>query len=358
MARLGLKQRLNSILRERMRLRFPAVLAVAVSGLVAPVAAATDAQVGACPDPGTALGVSRVIEIDSTSGPLFGSISKRVREPSFLAPMEVVLTFDDGPIPKTTTPILNTLDRFCTKATFFPVGEMAAAYPAQMKEVLRRGHTVGAHTYTHPSNLPRLKGDRATLEIEHGFAAVSLATGAPIAPFFRFPGLNDSDKLLTYLETRDVATFTVDIISNDSFIGNPKRLADRVLGLIDQRKGGVLLFHDIKTATAKALPSILEGLKSRGYSVVHLVAKAPMVPQTDFDEAIKARMAKAVVKPQVGEPPAPIAVQTADGEVPPSVSLASPVRDRTPPPKEATTPNDARPSGSARETETANSSGH
>lgn len=342
-----------------MRLRFPAVLAVAVSALVAPAAAAAEPQAGVCPDPGTALGVSRVIEIDPASGPLFGSISKRVREPSFLAPMEVVLTFDDGPIPKTTTPILETLDRFCTKATFFPVGEMAAAYPAQMKEVLRRGHTVGAHTYTHPSNLPRLKGDRATLEIERGFAAVSLATGAPIAPFFRFPGLNDSDKLLTYLDTRDVATLSVDIISNDSFIGNPKRLADRVLGLIDKRKGGILLFHDIKTTTAKALPSILEGLKSRGYSVVHLVAKVPMVPQTDFDETIKARMAKAVVKPQVGEPPAPIAVQTADGEVPPSSSLASPVRDRTPPPpKEATTLEKAGPGGASRETANASSSGH
>lgn len=342
-----------------MRRWFAAVLAISVSAILASVAAAAEPQVGACPSADTALGVSRVVEIDAASGPLFGSISKRDREPSFLAPMEVVLTFDDGPIPKTTTPILETLDRFCTKATFFPVGEMAAAYPAQMKEVVRRGHTVGAHTYTHPSNLPRLKGDRATLEIERGFAAVALAAGAPIAPFFRFPGLNDSDKLLTYLETRDVATLSVDIISNDSFIGNPKRLADRVLGLIDKRKGGILLFHDIKTATAKALPSILEGLKSRGYSVVHVVAKDPMVPRADFDDEIKARMAKAVVKPQADEPAAVIALQTADGQMPPSSSLSSPVRDRSPPPpKDANGPEKSLLNGATRETASVGHGGH
>ena len=56
-------------------------------------------------------------------------MTKRTKETSFLEPKEVVLTFDDGPVPWVTTPILDTLDKFCTKATFFSVGEMALAYP-------------------------------------------------------------------------------------------------------------------------------------------------------------------------------------------------------------------------------------
>ena len=81
---------------------------------------------GACtPDQG--LGVARVVDIDTTNGPLFGDISRYPRERSFLAPKEVVLTFDDGPMPWITRSILDTLDRHCTRATFFSVGRMAVA---------------------------------------------------------------------------------------------------------------------------------------------------------------------------------------------------------------------------------------
>ncbi len=69
-------------------------------------------------------------------------MTKRDKEPAFLEPKGVVLTFDDGPVPWITTPILDALDKFCTKATFFSVGEMALAYPWMSKEVMARGHTL------------------------------------------------------------------------------------------------------------------------------------------------------------------------------------------------------------------------
>ncbi len=74
---------------------------------------------------------------------------------------------------------------------------------------------------SHPNNLKRLSPEKAQDEIERGFAAVALGAATGIAPFFRFPGLNDSDELLTYLQSRGIASFTVDVISNDSFIGSP-----------------------------------------------------------------------------------------------------------------------------------------
>lgn len=301
-----------------MHLRIKAT-AWAVSALLA---YASPSLASDCTDPAKALGVSRVIEIDTKGGPIFGSITQRDKEESFLGPNEVVLTFDDGPVPWVTTPILDTLDAFCTKATFFSVGEMALSYPASTKEVLARGHTVGTHTWTHPNNLKRLSFEKAKDQIERGFAAVSLAAATGIAPFFRFPGLNDSDELLAYLQSRNIASFTVDVISNDSFIGSPQRIADRTLKLVEARHGGILLFHDLKKPTAKALPAILAGLKAKGFKVVHLRAKSDVVPLATIETELQPILAKAPYKalvPFYGPIPAP---KTADGLDPAMSELA------------------------------------
>lgn len=259
------------------------ILALSIVALLA-LAGAGSAE--ACPGKDGGLRVSRIVEIDTAGGPLYGGFSHRAKEPSFLAPKEVVLTFDDGPLPAVTRSILDTLDRFCTKATFFPVGRMAIAYPSTVRDVLARGHTVGGHTWSHPLNLPRLKPDKAHDEIERGFAAVALAAGQPIAPFFRFTGLADSDPLLAYLQTRGVASFTVDVVSDDSYIGDPQHLAQITLQRIEARQGGIVLFHDIKPATAKALPVILSELQARGYKVVHMRAAAPLRPIETYTSAL------------------------------------------------------------------------
>jgi peptidoglycan/xylan/chitin deacetylase (PgdA/CDA1 family) len=232
----------------------------------------------ACADPQGALGVSRIVEIDAKTGPLYGGFTKYEKEPRFLGPKEVVLTFDDGPMPKYTKPILDALDKFCTKATFFYVGQMAQAYPDMVKEVMGRGHTVGTHTWSHPLNLRSLSLKRSTDQIERGFAAVALAAGQPIAPFFRFPGLSDSGPLLAHLQERNIAAFTVDVVSNDSYIGSPARLAARTLAQVERQNGGIVLFHDIKASTAHALPTILTELKKRGYKIVHMRSKTVFQP--------------------------------------------------------------------------------
>jgi peptidoglycan-N-acetylglucosamine deacetylase len=283
-----------------------------------------------CAHPETALGVSRVVEIDTSGGPIFGSATRREKERDLLAENEVVLTFDDGPVPWVTKPILDTLDQFCTKATFFAVGEMALAHPAAMKDVIARGHTVGTHTWSHPNNLNRLSIENAKDEIERGFAAVALGAGTGIAPFFRFPGLNDSDELLTYLQSRGIASFTVDVITNDSFIGSPQRIADRTLKLVTARRGGILLFHDLKRPTAKALPAILAGLKAKGFKVVHLRPKAEIVPLATLDAELQPLLAKAPASaliPIYG--PIPSAT-TANGLAPAETDVVPPARSRLP----------------------------
>jgi peptidoglycan/xylan/chitin deacetylase (PgdA/CDA1 family) len=312
--------------------RLSVPFAVALTIVALNPASAEDA---ACKKPEAALGVSRIVEIDTKTGALFGEYTKLEKEPRFLGPKEVVLTFDDGPLPKFTKPILDALDEYCTKAVFFNVGEMALAYPDTVKEVLARGHTVGTHTWSHPMNLRALGLDKAKDQIERGFAAVALAAGdKPIAPFFRFPGLSDSGPLLAYLQERGIAAFTVDVVSNDSYIGSAQSLESRTLAQVEKQNGGIILFHDIKASTAKALPTILGELKKRGYKVVLLRPKAPYTPLPALTTELTEKRAKAAEK----DPPKKVlvpfyeAVQltTLDTVSTPAVNeLAPAARERT-----------------------------
>ena len=195
-------------------------------------------------------------------------------------------------MPWITKSILDTLDAYCTKATFFSVGKMALAYPATVRDILARGHTLGSHTYSHPYNLGRMTSEKAQDEIERGLAAVATAAGEPVAPFFRFTGLSDSAALLGYLQTRHIAAFSVDAVSNDSYIHDPQKLVDHTLREIEAAKGGIVLFHDIKTTTAKALPEILAALKARGYTIVHMRPKDVAVPLSSLLVELAPKLAK------------------------------------------------------------------
>src|SRR6266481_1418313 len=99
-----------------------------------------------CSNP-DALGVSRVVEIDTTGGPGFGF--EHFKSHDFLREGEVVLTFDDGPSPKNTPAVLAALAAHCTKAIFFPIGLHATYEPGILKQVAAAGHAIGSHTWCH-----------------------------------------------------------------------------------------------------------------------------------------------------------------------------------------------------------------
>ena len=119
------------------------VIFALASGLLAQAAWAA-ATVDACATRTDMLGISRVIEVDTTGGPMFGRSPPGAFD--VLGDREVILTFDDGPLRPYTAKVLEALDAHCTKATFFMVGRMAVADPAMVKEVAKHGHTIGAHT--------------------------------------------------------------------------------------------------------------------------------------------------------------------------------------------------------------------
>lgn len=218
----------------------------------------------------SALGVSRVLEIDVSQGAEYGLAQFPRTLP--LKRGEVVLTFDDGPLPSVTKSILKTLKRHCAKATFFAVGKMALAAPDVMQQIVRAGHSVGAHTHSHPRDLRHHYNGYSRYQIERGFLEVAESAGQPISAFFRYPGLHDEPKLNRYLKKREIANLSVDIIPGDTDGLGPQRLINRTLNQLKRRGRGIILLHDIKPATARALPRLLSALKARGYRLVHITS--------------------------------------------------------------------------------------
>jgi peptidoglycan-N-acetylglucosamine deacetylase len=239
-----------------------------------------------------ALGVSRVAEIDTSSGPLFGAPYK---EPSFLADGEVVLTFDDGPLRAYTLPVLDALAAHCAKATFFLVGRMAVADPEMVKEYARRGHTVGTHTWSH-ANLRGLTPLKARAEIELGFSAVQQAMGKPLAPFFRFPFLGDPKSMIMHLQGRQIGIFSIDVDSKDFRTRDPGTVQRKVMADLARAKKGIILFHDIQSSTARALPGLLTELKAKGYRIVHMQPKAEATTVAEYDDQARQELDRRRVK--------------------------------------------------------------
>ena len=246
----------------------------------------------ACSNPDSAIGVSRIVEIDTRNGPLFGRASRFKPQMRFLRDNEIVLTFDDGPSPQLTGTILDALAAHCTRATFFPVGKRALRYAATVRAIADAGHTLGAHTFSHPRNLARIPRSEAHREIERGFAATEIAAGVPIAPFFRFTGLNENRELLAYVQSRQLAIFNVDVITNDSFAKSAGELIDLTLKRARARRGGILLFHDLKPVTARAMPELLRQLKAAGFRVVHVTPASSLQRDRSGDAAFEQAVAE------------------------------------------------------------------
>jgi peptidoglycan-N-acetylglucosamine deacetylase len=272
-----------------------------------------------CPGNPNALGVSRVVEIDTTGGPGFGT--EHFKGMDFLRPGEVVLTFDDGPWPNNTPKVLAALARHCTKAIFFPIGLHATYNPDILKQVAAAGHTVGSHTWCH-QNLNKTKGSclingkRQTVEynfkdeIEKGISAVSWALGGPIAPFFRFPALQQPPEAITYLGQRNVGIFSADFDSFDFKMRRPEQVRKSVMEKLKKHGKGIVLMHDFQHATADAISQILDDLKAGGYRVVQMKARDQLTSLPEYDAIVM----KEIKTPNVSGRPVESVVRTIEGQ--------------------------------------------
>jgi peptidoglycan/xylan/chitin deacetylase (PgdA/CDA1 family) len=240
-----------------------------------------------CENP-NALGVERIVQIDTTGGPGFGF--EQFKAYDFLRDHEVVLTFDDGPWPGNTERVLKALADQCTKAMFFNIGEHAGWHPEIVKKVAAAGHTIGTHTWSH-KDLSKLTPDEAKAEIEKGIAAVSIALGnKPVSPFFRFPALRNPPEMVKYLGERNIGIFSTDMDSFDFKIHKPEQVIKSVMTKLAKHGKGIILMHDFQHGTSEAAPELFKQLKAGGFKVVQVVGKTPIEPLPEYKEAVLKEM--------------------------------------------------------------------
>ena len=268
--------------------------APATQAAASPATAVIAQPAAPCANP-DALGVSRVVEVDTTGGPGFGF--EHFKQLDFLTDKEVVLTFDDGPWPGNTPAVLKALADQCTKAVFFSIGKHATYHPEILKQVLAAGHTVGSHTWSHVNlNNKKMTDQQAKDEIEKGFSAVKLALGTAPAPFFRFPELQHGPASVAYLGTRNVAIFSCDIDSFDYKKNNtPAKEIETVMGGLAKLGKGIILMHDFQKHTAEALPELLRRLKAGGYKIVQMKAKGTLETLAEYDDMVLKEGSKVAV---------------------------------------------------------------
>ncbi len=219
-----------------------------------------------------ALGTSRILTVDTALYRRIGVMQYAHSLP--LADHEVVITFDDGPLPPYSIQALDTLASQCVRVTYFLVGSMARAYPSVVRRIVEDGHTIGTHSENHPSPFSHLPIDRLRGEIDKGIADVAAAAGTPdaLAPFFRIPGLDRSELVEHEVAERSLALFSADTVADDWH--RNIRSSDIValsVRRLEQLGKGILLLHDIHQKTVAALPALFKELKDRGFHIVHVV---------------------------------------------------------------------------------------
>src|SRR6185437_3454886 len=254
-----------------------AVLALGLWSSVRTASAAED-----CPGHPDALGTSRTLVVDPRAHPLIGTMQYRETLP--LRDHEVVLSFDDGPLPRNSDQILAILAAQCVKANFFLIGQQARAFPEGVRKLRDAGHTIGTHSWDHPLTMNKMPIERARAEIDDGIAAVKAALGPDadksLAPFFHIPGLLRAEAVEDYLASQGIQTWSADFPADDWRHISSQRVYDLAIQRIEAKGKGILLLHDIQARTVAALPRILATLTERGYHIVHVVPATPDRPET------------------------------------------------------------------------------
>ena len=243
-----------------------ALFVCTLAGLSVPASAET------CPGNPDALGTGRVLTINPGEFTLLGTMQYEQTLP--LKDHEVVITFDDGPLPPYTDIILDTLASQCVKATYFLVGQMAHAYPSVVRRIYNEGHTIGTHSQHHP-HFERLSMRRVEREVDGGINSITAALGdaKALSFFFRIPYLGRTNAIERFLERKQLVTWSADVDTNDWWRGSsPGAIVQRAMRRLNAKGRGIILMHDIHRRTAMALPILLKELKAKGYNVVHVVA--------------------------------------------------------------------------------------
>jgi peptidoglycan/xylan/chitin deacetylase (PgdA/CDA1 family) len=182
----------------------------------------------------------------------------------------VALTFDDGPAPGITEPLLDVLTQWRVPATFFVIGRHVMEYPDLTRKLDQAGMEIANHSYTHP-NLTRLSEEQVARELMETQAAVQTVVGKR-PRFMRPPGGNWNSNVANVVRAWGLTPcmWTVDVYGSE--VIGAQQVADAVLKEV--RPGSIILMHNGKMNTLQALPTIIRELRKRGYTFATVDALA------------------------------------------------------------------------------------
>lgn len=205
---------------------------------------------------------------------------------------KVYLTFDDGPSANTKE-IMDVLDKYHVKATFFVTGRDDKESVDLYKEIVERGHTLGMHSYSHKyeelySSLKSFKKD-----LERIRSRIYEATGIE-CKLYRFPGgssnqvsSTDMKVFIRYLNKIGVTYFDWNAECGDatSHDYTPKQMVENVMGDVEKHRTSVVLMHDAvnKANTVKALPSMIKKIQAAGAKILPIEQNTTLVQHVSAD---------------------------------------------------------------------------
>lgn len=202
-----------------------------------------------------------------------------------MKPMQVALTFDDGPSPEVTPRVLATLKAFNAKAMFFQCGKNISKYPEWSKQVAADGHGLANHSWHHPYmgkiEACTTESCRSTwINEEQGYKEfvdthrlLKKVVGW-VNPFIRFPYGATTPTLTAWMKAAPVAMFFWNADSNDWKMSlTDEQVMNNALDGLRKAKGGIVLFHDVHARTADLLPEFLRKLHEGGFQLVLIQPK-------------------------------------------------------------------------------------
>lgn len=175
----------------------------------------------------------------------------------------IALTFDDGPGPYTAH-LLDILDQYGARATFFLIGSKVSGQASVVRSIQARGHQLGNHSWSHPE-LPKLSVDQIAGEIDRTNEAIRQATGVKPS-ILRPPYGAVNGVVLEQLRLRNMSSILWSVDTRDWADRNSQIVCSRAVA--GARPGAVILMHDIHQTSVNAVPCILSSLKQQGYSFV------------------------------------------------------------------------------------------
>ena len=206
--------------------------------------------------------------------------------------LKVYLTFDDGPSGNTEA-ILNTLDDYGIKATFFVVGREDDHSKEMYRRIVAEGHTIGLHSYSHRYSELYASLDSFAADFDRISNLIYDVTGVD-TPYYRFPGGSsnqvsnvDMAQFISFLNEKNMVYYDWNVSSGDatSQAYTADELVANVMNDVVKYKTSVVLMHDAdpKAATVAALPTLIESLQAQGALILPITEETTLIQHVTLE---------------------------------------------------------------------------